>query len=126
MGPLYRPASHKDYDHNSTKRTVKYLAICHNPRIQREVLRSAPYGVYKSICNAAFNVAENPDIIIPNKQRRFFRSHHRIIKKLIDPKCPIQSKKNTIQRGGGLFLATVLPFLISTALSYLGSAFIKP
>ena len=125
MGPLYRPALKKDYVNQATKRTVKYLAVCHNSRIQREVLRAAPDGVYKSICNALFNIAENPDINIPKQHRTNLRKHQTLIKKLIAPKLPLPHKRKIIQRGGGVFLAALLPVVLSTALSYLGSAFIK-
>ena len=43
----------------ATKRTVKFLATCHDPRIQRAVLQGASDSVYKSICNAFFIIAEN-------------------------------------------------------------------
>lgn len=125
MGPIYRPVRLADVA-KGTKRTVKYLAVCHNPRLQREILRAAPDGVYKSICNAFYNVAENPEIALSKKHKQVFTKHHRLVQQIISPQVKLKRKRKIIQRGGGIFLAAILPAVISTALSFLGSTFIKP
>ena len=131
--PVYRIASKRDYlkkrgpvgSCGQVKQTVKYLAVCKDPRIQREILRTASDTVYKSICNAFFNVAENPDINISPKLRQGLRRHGPSIQQLLEPKLNIKRKRKIIQRGGGPFLALLLPSVLSTALSFLGSAFLK-
>lgn len=122
MGPLYRIGNRGDLLPH--RRTVKFLAICKDPRVQRMVLQSASDSVYKSICNAFFNVAENPDVHLSNQQRRKFKRFRPLIEKIIQPKLKFNRKRKIIQRGG-IFLATVLPAVISTALSVFGSAFLN-
>lgn len=123
MGPLYRIGTRQDVQPD--RRTVKFLAVCKDPRVQRMVLQSASDSVYKSICNAFFNVAENPDVHLSIQQRRKFKRFRPLIQKIIEPKLKLKRKRKIIQRGGGIFLAAVLPAVISTALSCFGSAFLN-
>ena len=125
MSPVYRIGRKKD-TRVATKRTVKFLATCTDPRIQRAILQGASDSVYKSICNAFFNIAENPDINLTKVQRKDFQRFNSVIRKLIAHQVPLNQKKKIIQRGGGPFLIALLPAVISTALSLIGSAFIKP
>lgn len=125
MAPAYKVGRKKD-TRAATKRTVKYLATCTDPRVQRAILQGASDSVYKSICNAFFNVAENPDINLTTVQRKRFQKYNPVIRKLIAPQVPLNKKRKIIQRGGGPFLIALLPSVISTALSLIGSAFIKP
>ena len=89
------------------------------------ILKSASDSVYKSICNAFFNLAQNPDINLPLNQRKNLKRYNKSIKQIIDPQVKIFKKRRIIQRGGGFFLAALLPTVLSTALSFLGSSFIK-
>jgi len=89
------------------------------------ILKSASDSVYKSICNAFFNIAQNPDINLPINQRKNLKRYNKNIQQLIDPQVKILKKRQLIQRGGGFFLATLLPTVLSTALQLLGTAFIK-
>lgn len=123
MGPLYRIGNRREVQPD--RRTIKFLAVCKDPRVQRMILQSASDSVYKSICNAFFNVAENPDVHLSNQQRRKFTKFRPLIEKLIQPKLKLARKRKIIQRGGGIFLAAILPAVISTALSFLGSAFLN-
>ena len=125
MGPTYKISRQKPSSLNSTKRTVKYLAVCQDPRVLRIVLRSADDSVYKSICNAFFNIAENPDITLSKDQRKLLKKHNPVIRTIITPQIPIKRKRQVIQRGGGAFLAAVIPAVLSAAISLLGSAFMK-
>ena len=125
MSPVYRIGRKKD-TRVVTKRTVKFLATCTDPRIQRAILQGASDSVYKSICNAFFNIAENPDINLTTVQRKNFQKFNPVIRKLIAHQVPLNQKKKIIQHGGGPFLIALLPAVISTALSLIGSAFIKP
>jgi len=109
---------------SSTKRVVKFLGICQDPRLQLRILQHAPDSVYKSICNAFYNVAQNPDLQVPPKCRRRYSKYNGIITNIISPKVSIKKKRKIIQKGGFPFLA-LLPAVLSTALSFLGSTFIK-
>lgn len=125
--PLYRirrKARTSPAHTNTTKRTIKFLATSSDPRIQRIVLNSATDSVYKSICNAFFNIAENPDIQLSPKHRRLIRHHRPRIRKLLSNTLPIAKKRRVIQKGGAAFLGTILPIVLSSALSLLGTKFL--
>ena len=108
-----------------TKRTLKFLSICRNPYIQKRIIKSAPDSIIKGICNAAFNIQQNPDIKLSKKEKSLFRKYKLKIGKLTHPRIPISKKRKIIQTGGGPFLIALVPALLSTALSTLGSAFIN-
>lgn len=123
--PLYKIAYNKKPSSlASTKRTVKFLGSCSDPRVQRIILKSANDSVYRSICNAFFNLAENPEISINPKHRKLLKSYNPRIKKLISPQVPVRKKRKIIQKGGAAFLGSILPLVLSTALSFLGSQFL--
>ena len=127
--PMYRISSRGKGKYRtsnaSPKRTIKYLAEVGDPRIQRIVLNSSKDSVYKSICNAFFNLAQNSDIKLSTRQKRLLKPFQVRIKKLISPSVGIRQKKAVIQSGGGIFLGTILPLVLSTALSLLGTSFIS-
>jgi hypothetical protein len=123
MGPVYKVSKPKLG--REIKRTVKFMGVCRDPRVQRNILQTAPDAVYKSFCNAFYNVAENPDINLKKLNRKALVRYQPIIRKIVAPNVKIRQKRKIIQRGGGFFLAAVLPAVISTALEFLGSAFIK-
>lgn len=123
MGATYRIARKGDY--TSVKRTIKFLASCKDPVIQRLLLLRASDSVYKSICNAFLNIAQNQDLQLPSKQKKQLKKYHQLIHKIVSPKLPIIHKRRLIQQGGGIFLAAVLPAVLSTALSFLGSTFLS-
>ena len=119
MGVSYkvkRPAT-------QTKVILKYLALRKDSKLQRITLQKAPDGVYKSICNAFKNIAENPDIPLSKFQKNKYRKHKKLISCLISPQVKLPQKKRLIQKGGGLFLAALIPAAISTALSLFGTSF---
>ena len=122
MGPVYKILRHGKAD---TKRIVKFLGVCKDPRLQRYILQRCSDSVYKSICNAFYNVAQNRDIRLSKRQLRKFSKHTRLIKKLISPEIKLKNKRAALQRGGSFFLATLLPLVIESAISYLGTKFIK-
>lgn len=120
MAPIFRMAKK-----SNTKRTVKFIAGCHDPRVQRILLQSANDSVYKAICNAFFNVAQNPDVSLSEKHKKRLKQFNPIIQKIISPRVPIKQKRRVIQKGGGLFLAAILPSVIGAALQFLGSTFLN-
>ena len=109
----------------STKQTIKFLATCSDPKVQRVVLNSANDSVFKSICNAFLNLAENPQIQVSPNHTKLIARHSPRIRRLLSTKVPIRKKKVLIQKGGSLFLGTVLPMVISSALSFLGTRFLS-
>lgn len=121
MLPTYQPARRKE--HSNLKRTIKFMAQCKDPTVQRMLLQSANDSVYKAICNAFLNVAQNSDIKLPPAQQRKLKRFNPLIQKIISSSVHLKRKRRLIQRGGGLFLAAILPAVLTTALSFLGSAF---
>ena len=108
-----------------TKRTLKFLSVCRRPDNQKRIIKSALASLIKGICNAAFNIQQNPDIKLSKKEKALFRRFKLKIGKLTHPRIPISKKRKIIQTGGGPFLIELVPALLSTALSTLGSAFIN-
>ena len=108
------------------KRTVKFLAVNPDPRVQRAVLNAAHDSVYKSICNAFFHIAQNPEIKIKSpRHRKLFHQNQARIRKIISPNIPIRQKRNLIQKGGGLFISSIIPLALTTAIQLLGSTFVS-
>ena len=122
MGPIYKILRNGK---NDTKSIIKFLGVCKDPRLQRYILQRSPDSVYKAICNAFYNVAQNRDIGLSSRQRRKFSKHRKLIKRLISPEIKLKNKRSALQRGGSLFLGTLLPLVIGTAMSYLGSKFLN-
>jgi phosphohistidine swiveling domain-containing protein len=85
--------------------------------VYRGVLKSAPDGVIKSICNAAFNV-ERGDVRLTPAQRHLFSLHRKKIARLTSNEGSIASKRAVIARQKGGF--PFIPSLIGTALGALG------
>jgi hypothetical protein len=102
-----------------TKRTVKYLAECTDPRAYTAVTRAAPDGAIHRICDAAFNVEQGDDIHLTPKQKALFRTHRKDIALLTSPRTGIARKRKIIQsQKGGFFF---IPALIGAALGAIGS-----
>ena len=105
---------------NHTKGIIKFLRVCKHPRPQRDILQRSINSVNQAICNAFSNVAQNRDIRLSSRQRRKFSKHRMFIKRVISPAIKLKNKRAAIQRGGNLFMGTLLEFVIGTAISYLG------
>ncbi len=124
MAPYYKIA--KQIPKSAvTKRTIKFLAIPHSQKIHKEIVKNASDPIIKAICNAAYNIQQNPDIDLAPSHKRLFARHRKQIYTLTDPKIAISRKRKIIQTGGNPFLIALLPALLSTAISALGSAFIN-
>ncbi len=114
------------------KRTVKYLATTRNPRIQQLILRTTPVSVIKSICNAALN-AQRGEIKLSSTQKRALTKYRALIETLVDESVPIERKRANLvrstspaalkQKGKGI--GFLIPILLSTVLSTLGSTFMS-
>ncbi len=101
-----------------TKRTVKFLATCKNPKTCKAVLGDSSDGVIKCICNAALN-AYKGEVKLSGAQKRTFARHRQTINKLIDPGLAVQSKRKLLVQKGGIGF---LPLLLTTVLGSLGSS----
>ena len=84
---------------NTTKRAIKFLAVCKDRSVTKKILERAPDCVLKTICNAALN-AEKGDIKIPKRERQLFAKHRGSIAKLSSKKLSLASKRRIIQSGG--------------------------
>ena len=102
-----------------SKRALKFLANCRHPKVVKEILRHADNSLVKGICNAAYNVTQG-DLPLSRQKKRLFGRHRRLFLGLTSPKVSIGKKRKVIQRGGGV-VAAIVPILLSTVISALGS-----
>jgi hypothetical protein len=101
-----------------TKHTIKYLACCTDPQAYTAVVRAAPSGVIRGICNAAINVQQG-DIDLSPKQKTLFSAHQDDIATLTSPDIRLARKRKIIEsQTGGFFF---IPALIGAALGAIGS-----
>jgi ABC-type methionine transport system ATPase subunit len=100
---------------STTKRAVKLLAVCKDPKVRSVILSRSPDSVIKTICNAALNV-EQGDLALTKQQKTAFRKHRNQIHKLTSRHVPLSAKRKVLR--GGAF--PILPLLLSAAISTLG------
>ena len=106
---------------STLKRAVKFLATCRDPVIFSTVLRRAPEGLLKQICNAALN-AERGDVQFTSGQKKILRRHRKFIAGLTSKNIKLSAKRRfVLQRGGGI-AAIILPLILSGVLSSIGSS----
>ena len=106
------------------KRTIKYLAVCQkkHPKEIQAILKHSPDNVVKSICNAAVN-AYRGNLSLSPKARKEFHSKRKVFELLCNKKIPLNVKRRKlVNQKGGAFPA-LIPILLSTVLSAVGSAF---
>ena len=101
------------------KRAFKFLSDCQDPRVRSTILARAPDKLIKTICNAVLNV-ERGDIVLSKKQKQLFKKNRKHIAKLTSRDYSLGQKRNFLKQKGGAF--PLIPILLSTALSTLGSA----
>ena len=101
------------------KRTIKFLSICKNPQIISHIIERSPDSVIKSICNAALNVAQG-DVVLNNRQKKILAGKRRFIEQLISKGDSVKQKRKLIQKGGSI-LGFLIPTILGTVLSSLGS-----
>ena len=100
------------------KQTIKFLAVCRNPKITKEILKSSNESVIKGICNACVN-AERGDVNFCPAHKRQLAKHRGEIHRLAERGTSIKAKRKLlVQKGGAAFL----PILLSTVLSTVGPA----
>lgn len=111
-------------DQTSAKRTVKYLAVCKDPAVFRQVVQSAPDSVVKSICNASLN-AISGDVVLTGAQLKHLGKFRKSVIYLTLKTVPLPRKRALLlskdeQAGGFAFV----PLLLGAALGSLGSSFL--
>ncbi len=106
--------------HQLIKRIVKLLAVNKDKQLSQTLIRRAPDGVIKTICDAALNAKQGPSIQLTPSTRRSFARHRKLIDTLSNRKPSIRVKRSLLQRGSGF--AALIPILLSTVLSALGPA----
>jgi hypothetical protein len=112
-------------DQTSTKRTVKFLATCKHPTTFRQVVRSAPDSVIKSICNASLNALAG-DVALTGAQLKHLHKFRKSVIYLTTKGVPLPRKRALLlstnaQVGGFSFV----PSLLSSVLGSLGSSFLS-
>lgn len=101
---------------NTTKRTIKFLAICKDKQLLNSVLRRAPDSVIKKLCDIALNALKG-DVQLSASQRKLFRKNRRKITKVVDRSVPLDKKRVILQDGGFAWI----PAIIGAVVSALGS-----
>ena len=97
---------------------MKYLSVCHDPKVFNSIVKNAPESVVKSICDAALNVQRGDRVNLNKKQKTLFHKHSAAIGVLASNKIPLNRKRKLLKQRGGAFF---IPALIGAALSGLGS-----
>lgn len=103
----------------TTKRYLKFLSVCNNPKAFASVLRTSPDSVIKRICDAALNAAQG-EIPIDDRKKKLFKRNRKTFSLLLNPRVAINRKRRYLsnQKGGAFPL---IPILLSTVLTTLGS-----
>ena len=115
--------SSRDVRQTNFKRTIKFLAINKDPNVLKRILRSAPDIIIKSICNAAYNLAQG-DVHLSPKEKQNLAKYRAIIRKLIRKNDAVSKKRRILnQKGGFLPLAPLVPLLLQTALATIPAIF---
>lgn len=126
---LYNAKARKRYKDNArraAKHTLKFMGDWSgDPHTTASIVRSAPPEVIKGISNTALNILHNPDIRLTPAQKRIFRKYRATIALLASRKHSLRRKRqHLLTQEGGAFpiLGALLPFLIKTGITLLGSS----
>jgi hypothetical protein len=106
------------------KRFVKLIACCPNRQTRRALVRTAPDGAIKGICNAALNVANNPSIKLSPADRSKLARHKKLFNQLLNRKISVRHKKAALLQTGGA-IGAIIPLVLSALINTLGSVFFK-
>ena len=101
------------------KRAYRLLAECKAPRVRCAILNGAPDKLVKTIFTPVLNV-ERGDIALNKRQKQAFKKHRKAISKLTSRSYSLGQKRKFLKQKGGAF--PIIPILLSTALTALGSA----
>ena len=100
------------------KHIIKYLQHDIPPPARREVIRSSPDSVIKSICDISLNTQSNPAVKLTPNQRKVLAKYRRQVSLLTDQHKAIKRKRQLLQSGGAL---PFLPVLLGSAIAALGA-----
>jgi hypothetical protein len=105
-----------------TRRTLKYLGVCQSPDLARRVFASSSDRVIKTLCNMALNLLQG-DVGISSQVKRRLAPNRNAIQALANPALSLGHKRKLLSSKGqtGRGLLGVIPLLISTVLSSVGS-----
>ena len=106
---------------NSTKRTIKFLSICKDRKIVKEIIKSSDSTIIKSICNAAVN-ATTGETVISDSNKRLFHSHLESFQLLTSRSISLRHKSNYIISNRKKVL-TLIPILLACVLNSIGTTF---
>ena len=101
-------------------RTIKYLALCREPRIILSILRNSPENLIKSICNAAANAAKG-SVVFNRDQKKALAKHRNLITHLIQKGEGVKQKRKILLKQSETTLKTLIPALLDSVLSSLGT-----
>ena len=107
----------------AVKKTLKFLSVCQNPRIVSHIISTSPDTLFKSICNAAITAAQG-EVVFKKKAKRVLSANRHFIQNLIKKGDSVKKKKRILCQSGGSIAAAVLPSLLSSVLSSIGTGFI--
>jgi hypothetical protein len=79
-----------------SKRTLKFLAVCTDPVVYACVIRRAKPDVVKTLCNAAMNVASNPDIDLSEAEKTVLGRYRKRIFELMSTDVPLRAKRRLL------------------------------
>jgi hypothetical protein len=105
------------------KKTLKFLSVCKNPQLVAQIIAKSPDSVVKAICNAALNAAQG-EVELPKKTKKVLAKNRQFIHNLIKKGEPIHKKRRIICQTGGNISGTVLPPLLRSVFTSIGSGFI--
>jgi hypothetical protein len=104
------------------KKTLKFLSVCKNPHLVGEIIAKSTDSVLKAICNAALNAAQG-EVALPKKTKKVLSKNRQFIETLIKKGEPIKNKKKLLCQTGGSISGAVLPPLLRSVFTSIGSGF---
>ena len=108
---------------DALKKTLKFISLCKNPKTVAQIISKSPDSVIKAICNAALNASQG-DVSLNKKSKRVLSKHRQFIQSLLKKGDPIQKKRKVLLETGGNISGLVVPPLLRTVFTSIGSGFI--
>jgi hypothetical protein len=110
--------NHRSNNSKLTKRTIKYLAVCDNKKVLRDVLHNSSDAVVKKISDIALNALKGNVDLTPARRHQFGK-YRREITALSDKNIPLKRKRAILTQTGGF---AWIPALIGTVVGAIGSS----
>ena len=106
------------------KQTIKYLALCKNPEIISRIISDSPENVIKAICNAALNTAQG-NVALKPWEKKILSKNREVIERLIHKGEAASRKRQILLQTGGNALGLLIPTILGSVISSLGTGFIN-